>query len=67
MGDIEGYRIYYKLRDQRRYSTITVHSASDTSFSLSGFRPGTYEFSISTVDTEGLESRPSRALTVSIN
>lgn len=66
MGDIEGYKIYYKLKDQKRYSTITVHSASDTSFSLSGFRPGTYEFYVSTMDTEGLESQPSSTVTVSV-
>lgn len=66
MGDIEGYKIYYKLRDQKRYNTITIHSASDTSFSLSGFRPGIYEFFVSTLDTEGLESQPSRTVTVSV-
>lgn len=66
MGDIDGYKIYYKLRDQSRYTTITIHSASETSFSLSGFRPGIYEFYVSTLDTDGLESQPSSTVTVSV-
>ena len=66
MGDIDGYRIYYKLKDQSRYTIITIHSASETSFSLSGFRPGTYEFYVSTLDTEGLESQPSSTVMVSV-
>ena len=66
MGDIDGYKIYYKLKDQSRYTIITIHSAGETSFSLSGFRPGTYEFYVSTLDTEGLESQPSSTVTVSV-
>lgn len=64
-GEIRGYRIYYKLRHQEALRTIDIDDAGMTSYPLQGFNPGVYEFSVSTLDVEGLESQ--RSETVSVN
>lgn len=65
-GEIRGYRIYYKLRHRDAYSTINIEGASSTSYPLDGFTPGVYDFSVSTLDTEGLESQRSQVVSVNI-
>lgn len=65
-GEIGGYRIYYKLRHQDTFRTIDIDDAGMTSYSLEGFSPGAYEFAVSTLDVEGLESQRSRMVSVNI-
>ncbi|BES69675.1 hypothetical protein RE428_06930 [Marinobacter nanhaiticus D15-8W] len=65
-GEIGGYRIYYKLRHQDAFRIIDIDDAGNTSYPLEGFSPGVYEFSVSTLDVEGLESQRSKAVSVNI-
>ncbi len=65
-GEIHGYKIYYKLRHQHVFRIIQVDDASSTHYPLKEFIPGVYEFSISTLDTEGLESQRSELVAVNI-
>ncbi|ROT93608.1 fibronectin type III domain-containing protein [Marinobacter sp. R17] len=66
VGEISGYRIYYKLKYQDAYQSIKVSGSDETSFPLKDFEPGAYEFAVSTVDTDGLESQPSQVIAVNI-
>lgn len=65
-GEIRGYQLYYRLRHQDEFQTLFVDSNEGTRLPLDGFDPGAYEFSITTVDTEGLESRRSDPVAVDI-
>lgn len=65
-GQIAGFRIYYRLRHQASYQVIRIDSPAVTRFSLDSFPAGAYEFSITTVDTEGLESRRSEPVAVDL-
>lgn len=67
VGEIEGYRLYYRLRDQSNYRSVTLDGYDATSFQLNGLAPGTYVFTITTLDTEGLESRRSKPLSINVN
>lgn len=65
-GEIAEFRIYYRLRHQEDYRVIRIESPSTTRLSLAEMAPGAYEFAITTVDTEGLESRRSTPVTVDL-
>ena len=65
-GQIAGYRIYYRLRHQSEFKVIKVPDGGVTRYSLAPFGPGAYEFSISTVDTNGLESQRSTPVVVNL-
>ena len=56
-GDIKAYRIYYRLRHQDTFKSISRPGDGDTSFTLSQFKPGAYEFTVTAIDSEGRESR----------
>lgn len=64
-GQISGYRIYYRLKHENTLKVIPVDSPQQNHFTLNAMPPGAYEFSITTVDDTGLESR--RSTPVSIN
>ncbi|WP_227663229.1 fibronectin type III domain-containing protein [Marinobacter halophilus] len=65
-GQISGYRIYYRLKHTRKFDIIPLSDASTTRYPLNGMPPGAYEFSISTVDVDGLESRRSEPVQVNL-
>ena len=65
-GEILGYRIYFKKNHHQRYRTLPLLEAHETRLSLERFPPGVYQFAISTIDTDGLESRRSVALRVDV-
>lgn len=65
-GEISGYRLYYRLRHQSSFQTITLQGAETTQFSLDRLRPGAYEFSVTTIDSDGLESRRSGLVSVDV-
>ncbi len=65
-GEIAEFRIYYRLRHQESYRVIRIESPSATRLSLAEMAPGAYEFAITTVDIEGLESRRSTPVTVDL-
>ena|SRR5690554_558576 len=65
-GQISGYRIYYRMKHKNDFSIIPLEDASTTRYRLEGLPPGAYEFSITTVDVEGLESRRSDPVEVNL-
>lgn len=65
-SDIRGYRIYYRLRHEDRFEVIPLPGTTDTEYPLKDFPPGAYEFSITTLDDDGLESRRSDAVVVDL-
>lgn len=65
-GEIAEFRVYYRLRHQENYKIIRIESPSITRLSLEQMAPGAYEFAITTVDIEGLESRRSTPVAVDL-
>lgn len=65
-GHIAGFRIYYRLRHANRFNVIPVDGPDRTSQPLTDLPPGAYEFAITTVDAEGLESRRSAPVLVDL-
>lgn len=65
-GQIAGFRIYYRLRHQDTFRVIEVSNPSVTRYSLASMAPGAYEFTITTVDVDGLESRRSEPVAVNL-
>lgn len=65
-GEIKGYRIYYKLRHENSYQVIQLSDATRTRLKLTNFKAGVYEFAVTTLDTDGLESTRSKAVSVNI-
>ena len=65
-GEIAEFRVYYRLRHQESFRVIRIESPSTTRLSLAEMTPGAYEFAITTVDIEGLESRRSAPVTVDL-
>lgn len=65
-GQIAGYRIYYRLKHQDSFSVIPLNDGSKTRYTLSEMQPGAYEFSITTIDVDGLESRRSDPVEVNL-
>lgn len=65
-SDISGYRIYYRLRHENKFDVIPLPGSADTEYPLEDFPPGAYEFSITTLDDNGLESQRSDAVTVDL-
>ena len=66
LGDIAEYKVYYRLRHQEDYEIIHIESPETTRLPLAEMAPGAYEFAITTVDSEGLESRRSTPVTVDL-
>ncbi|MGP4842851.1 fibronectin type III domain-containing protein [Marinobacter sp. 1Y8] len=65
-GEIKGYRVYYKLRHEDSYQVIQLTDATKTQLRLADFKAGAYEFAVTTMDTDGLESPRSKAVSVNI-
>lgn len=65
-NEISQYRIYYKRTSASQYQVIKLTNPGMTELSLSGFASGIYDFEITAVDTNGLESPPSQKVEVTI-
>ncbi|MBL1273129.1 MAG: hypothetical protein ACI92B_001934 [Marinobacter maritimus] len=65
-GQIAGFRIYYRLRHEDRFNVIPINNPERTSQPLTSLPPGAYEFAITTIDAQGLESRRSPAVMVDL-
>ena len=65
-GQISEYRIYYRLKYRESFEVITLKDAGITRYTLEAMPPGAYEFSITTVDVEGLESRRSDPVDINL-
>nr|WP_228258973.1 fibronectin type III domain-containing protein [Marinobacter sp. JH2] len=66
VGQIAEYRIYYRLKYKDRFNVIPITDTSNTRYPLKGLPPGAYEFAITTVDAEGLESRRSESVEINL-
>lgn len=65
-GEISGYRVYYRLRHQEEYESLVIEGPDADSLVLDDFDPGAYEFAVSTLDVDGLESRRSDPVAVDL-
>jgi len=65
-SDISSYRIYYRLRHRDSYEVISLSGDADTRYPLEDFPPGAYEFSITALDEQGLESRRSDSVNIDL-
>ncbi|MBZ0335743.1 fibronectin type III domain-containing protein [Marinobacter sp. AL4B] len=66
LGQIAEYKIYYRLKYKDRFNVIPITDTSNTRYPLKGLPPGAYEFAITTVDAEGLESRRSESVEINL-
>jgi hypothetical protein len=66
ISDIKEYRIYYRLRHQETFKAIPLPVDKGTAFTLTRFKPGAYEFSVTAVDDQGRESRRSDGVAVNL-
>lgn len=57
LGNLAGYKIYYGTDPSDLSSIVAVNSAGVTSFTVDGLTKGTYYFTITALDSTGLESR----------
>ena len=57
--DLAGYHIYYGTSAGAWTSTITILSATETSYIVSGLASGTYYFTIVAFNSEGIDSADS--------
>ncbi|WP_228128440.1 fibronectin type III domain-containing protein [Marinobacter daepoensis] len=65
-GQIAGYRIYFRLKHRDSFNVIPLSDGSTTRYTLADMPPGAYEFSITTIDVEGLESQRSDPVEVNL-
>ncbi|WP_150912262.1 fibronectin type III domain-containing protein [Marinobacter halotolerans] len=65
-SDIKEYRIYYRLRHHDTFKAIPLPVEKGTAFTLTRFKPGAYEFSVTAVDDQGRESRRSDGVAVDL-
>lgn len=65
-GEISGYKVYFRLRHQKRFRTIELEGPDANRLKLDDFETGAYEFSVSTLDSEGLESLRSEPVPVDL-
>ncbi len=66
VGEIDKYNIYYLNQDTGDSGVIEINDPQQTRYNLSGFESGDYAFAISATDTEGLNSRLSEVIEVSV-
>ncbi|MDX1456324.1 MAG: fibronectin type III domain-containing protein [Marinobacter sp.] len=66
VSEIQGYRLYYRLRHEQTFRSIDVDGAENTSYALEEFKSGAYEFAITARDNDGLESRKSGFIEVDL-
>ncbi|SFM02211.1 fibronectin type III domain-containing protein [Marinobacter zhejiangensis] len=66
MSEITGYRVRFRMRHQSSFQSMEMNGADNTTLPLDFFEPGAYEFSVSVVDSQGLESQPSDLIAVDL-
>lgn len=65
-GEISGFRVYYRLRHQDDYQSLLLEGPDADHLVLDNFKPGAYEFAVSTIDVDGLESRRSAPVSIDL-
>ncbi|MDX1755126.1 MAG: fibronectin type III domain-containing protein [Marinobacter sp.] len=66
ISDIQGYRLYYRLRHEQTFQWVEVEGAENTRYPLEEFEAGAYEFAITALDSTGLESQKSAIIEVDL-
>lgn len=66
LSEIGGYKVYYRLRHEEAFNSMRLDGADSTQLPLDDFDSGAYEFSISVLDSDGLESRKSDPLSIDL-
>jgi len=67
LAQLRGYRIHYGPFDNPTAFTIDVNDASLTTYTIEDLGKGTYRVAVSAIDTDGLESALSNAMTTFID
>lgn len=65
-GEISGYKVYYRQRHEQSFKSLTLDGPETTQLKLDNFSQGAYEFSVSALDYNGLESRRTEAIPVDL-
>lgn len=60
LGTLAGYRFLYSLTSGQYDHKIRVDNPGIMRYVIEGLTPGTWYFSITAIDTDGLESSPSK-------
>lgn len=60
--DIDGYRIHYGTSAANLNQSAYASGAGSTSYVVNGLAPGTYYFAVATVNSIGIASSPSSAI-----
>lgn len=66
-GEIQGYRIHVGVDKANNAKSLGLAKVSENSVIVNGMLPGVYEFAVSAVDTDGLESRRSESVRVVVS
>lgn len=66
LSEIQGYRVYYRLRHNSSFQSVPMEGAENTKLPLDNFQPGAYEFCVSVVDNQGLESQRSAPVVIDL-
>jgi hypothetical protein len=66
LTDLSGYHIYYGTSSSALTATITVASASETSYVVTGLAPGTYYFAVVAYNSAGVDSPESNVASKTI-
>jgi Fibronectin type III domain/Putative Ig domain len=59
ISDLAGYHVYYGVSASQLTTTITLSSATETSYIVSGLAPGTYYFAVAAYTSAGVDGAPS--------
>lgn len=66
LSEIAGYKIYYGSAQGQYTGNVAIYNSSTVNHTFQNFSSGTYYFVITTVDTQGRESKNSTELTHTI-
>jgi hypothetical protein len=59
ISDLAGYHVYYGVSASQLTTTITLSSATETSYIVNGLAPGTYYFAVVAYTSAGVDSAQS--------
>ena len=62
LTDVAGYRVYYGTSPTNLAYSISTASSAITSITITGLAPQTYYFTVTTLNSMGVESGPSGVL-----
>jgi hypothetical protein len=63
LSEIAGYKVYYGTTQGKYPDSVTINDGTAEGYTFTGFSTGTYYFVVTTLDTDGRESKPSPEVT----